>query len=216
MSPKREDLSQMSWECEKQSQHCDLVKQKLSLYLQELLSTNCHVGGKQLLGIQTMPETSGFWGCKAVQVSNQGPEVDQTAERFFVDLCLFLASRVRLSFPMHFPAQLPVVYSLDLSASSLLVSTSASRDFPHPDPVAGQTKAARPVLTLQGSLVFSRILLKMLPVSCPESPRMTLWDFSPSHQNGMTACECCFGLVLMVGLPVAYVAQLLEMASVSS
>lgn len=44
-------------------------------------------------------------------------------------------------------------------------------------------EAPRPVLALQGSLVFNRILLKMLPVSCPESPGMTLWGFSPSHQN---------------------------------
>lgn len=84
---------------------------------------------------------------------------------------------------MYFLAQLPVAYSLDLSASRLLLSTSASRAFPHPGAMAGQTEAPRPVLTPQGSLIFNRLLLKMLLVGCPESPRVTLWDFSLSHQN---------------------------------
>lgn len=83
---------------------------------------------------------------------------------------------------MLFLAQLPVTSSQDLSAFSLLLSTSASRVFPHPGAVAGQAEAPRPILTPQGSLVFNRLLLKML-TGCPESPSVTLWDFSLSHQN---------------------------------
>lgn len=204
--PNVEHLLQMSWECEKQpalrsgqTEMVFILARTLEYYLpcwrEAALRFIDHAWNSRFLGLygnagqlswSRVIRLRAFWlrGYSLLMRSVSG-----------------LWAQIIL--PHALPLQLPVVYSLGLSASSLLLSTSASRDFPHPGAVAGQTEAPRPVLTLQGSWVFNRILLKMLPW-VTQSDTVGFLTVSPKSTAGMAA------------LGLSCEAQLLEMASVSS
>lgn len=141
-----------------------------------------------------------FLGSLAVKVRIRGPEVIHTKSNLTAGL--LYGDEICSWYPgSDYPSPCSFLPSfLDLSAFSLLLSTSISRVFPHPGAVAGQAEAPRPILMPQGSLVFNRLLLKML-TGCPESPRVTL-----SHQNPQLELQLVntvLGLSPMVRLPVS-------------